>query len=159
MIPVSTQTFYARKWPIFLIFLLLGGSFLILKVNGEEDKSLDLFLLIISVFCLLLYVWGSKMFVSIDNEGITYKIIFRKTFISWKDITRTKLAFEFHGKSGDFIWNFTSKDNKQISFSTGYFSKNTIRAIAEAVVEKCPHFVIEGKITDISNGKFPWYIF
>ena len=142
-----------------MIFLLLSVPFLILKISGDKDESLDLFLLIISVFCLLLYIWVSKMFVTIDNDGIAYNFFFRKTFIPWKDIISTKLAFEFHGKSGDFIWNFTSNDKRQINFSTGYFSKSTIRAIAEAVVEKCSGFVIGGKITEISKGKFPWYIF
>lgn len=159
MIPVSTQIFYARKWPIVLIFIIVGGPFLILRLTGDKDNSLDLFLLIVLVFCLLLYISTIKMYVSVDNEGIASKNIFREIFIPWKDITQTKISFEFHGKSGDFIWNFTSKNNKEINLSIGYFSKSTIRSIAETVVQKCPDVLVKGKIREISEGKFPWYIF
>ncbi|MBC7508798.1 MAG: hypothetical protein H7320_08630 [Ferruginibacter sp.] len=99
------------------------------------------------------------MSITVDNEGIEYRIIFKKISVPWKEIQLTKLAFEFHGKSGDFIWHFISNQNKVINFSTGYFSKNDLRLIAEVVVSKCPEHVIQGKIKEVSQGKFPWYVF
>ncbi|MEJ7586645.1 MAG: hypothetical protein WKI04_03680 [Ferruginibacter sp.] len=159
MLPVFTQSFYARKWPLTLLLILLVLPFLILKLQGDRSSITNIFILIGFVFCLLGYFWAKYMSVTIDNEGITYQVIFRKIFIPWKHVRATKLSFEFHGKSGDFVWNFVSIHKKEINFSTGYFSKSVIRQIAEAVVEKCPEHITRGKIKEISQGKFPWYIF
>ena len=159
MLPVSSQIFYARKWPVLVIFIILGLPFIILKILGNQDRGLDLFLLIDIIFCFLLFVWAKYMSIFIDDHGIEFRILFKKRFMAWRDIHATKLAFEFDGKSGDFVWNFIAINGKEINFSTGYFSKKTIYLIAGAVVEKCPAYLISGKIKEISEGKFPWYIF
>jgi hypothetical protein len=128
-------------------------------LQGDEGKEVDLFILIATVLCVLLFIWAKYMYVILDNDGITYRVIFKKRSIAWKDIQQTNLGFEFHGHSGDFAWNFTAIDKKQINFSAGYFSKKSNRQIAEAVVEKCPAHIVAGEIKNISEGKFPWYVF
>jgi len=159
MLPVFTQIFYARKWPILIIFIVIALPFIILKLQDGGNKAINIFLLIDAAFCILLFTWAKYMSITVDNEGIEYRIIFKKISVPWKEIQLTKLAFEFHGKSGDFIWHFISNQNKVINFSTGYFSKNDLRLIAEVVVSKCPEHVIQGKIKEVSQGKFPWYVF
>lgn len=159
MLPVHTQRFPARQWPILIIFSILTLPFISLKLMGDQDKIIDIFLLATTLFCLILYICSKCISITIDNEGIEYRSILIKRSIAWKDIQKTSLAFEFHGKSTDFVWNFTSFENKSINFSAGFFSKSTLRAIGETVIQKCDDYVVKGNIRMVSKGKFPWYFF
>ena len=160
MIPITHQEFSARKWPLLLIFGPLGAFLFTLK--PEENKSnfsidfvLTGFILIIAIFYFVL----TKLRITIDNEGLEMKMLFKTETVSWNEITKSNLSFEFHGHTGDVKWVFERFPKKTFSFSPTFFSRKDLQQIAEALVSKKPNAHISEKVRRMSKGKFPWYIF
>lgn len=157
MTSVETRIFYARKWPIYLIAAVSFMPMLPLLMSGEKMNALIIVLLIELAINFILYSLFNSIRITIDDHGITYQAVFRKRFMAWKDIRETKLVLEIATKSRQNFWYFISTDHKQFRFNTGLFSKKTIQAVAETVIQQSPGAIVNDKLIAYSQGKFPWY--
>jgi len=160
MVPVATQIFYARKSPLAVLIVIASAMLLLLILHPAGKKSALLFLaLFIGLVVVFLYFLLNKISLTINNDGLEYKTAFRTKNLLWREVTASRLNFEFHGHSGDIFWLFNLNNSRDLKFSISFFSRKELRAIAEAVVAKCCNTCVSKKIQQMSQGKFPWYIF
>lgn len=159
-IPVSYQEFPSRKWPFFILLAL----FLILffGISSKENKSQFSNELLAFVFLaplLIFYIVLMKLKIIIDDDGFEMQMLFKRERIKWDLITKSNIAFEFTGDTGDVKWIFESNVQKTFSFSPTFFSRDQLRQVAEALQTRSPKAQISARIQRMAEGKFPWYIF
>lgn len=159
MIYIPTTYIKPRSWYKYLF--LLGPVIFCIVYLADDHKDPVLLYVGGGVLALWLCFWWlmSKMLITVDNDGLTYKTAFKERSISWKDITRSYLKVVNTGKSNQRYWYFDHTAGKPLYFSTDSFSRESIKTIAGALVDKCPAAEIEEKIRGFANGKFPWYMF
>jgi hypothetical protein len=159
VIPIQTTHLRPRSYFALLAMIpVVLYLYVALKMN-REDQTLWIITGFISAIPLGIFFYNWKSRVLIDNDGITSKTPFNERAINWKDITRSYLKVRHTGKSSQRRWHFENITGKGPSFSTGLYSRRSLRTIAEALTTKCPNAEIEPKIRDMAEGRFPWYIF
>ena len=157
-LPIETATLKPRSW-IFIFVLVIVLIVYDLAVQKSNIEGIHFIFPIIIGIILLIWAGFRKVALIIDNEGLTSKSAFSSKEILWKDITQTYLKYQHHGKSGNMYWYFNTPAQPHFSFSTGFYSRKSLQTIAQAVVEKCEKAEIEERIWNMTEGRFPWYIF
>ncbi len=159
MIPVSYQEISVRKLPLYIItaFLLL----LIFIFADTKNAGVMPWVAVSVLFiAILLFFVLSKKKIIIDNNTISQQLFFGKErTLNWNEIRNTSLNWHSHGHGANLAWQIESLTAKKISFDPGFYSRKSLRAIAEALTGKCPNAVIDPRIKKMAEGKFPWYIF
>lgn len=158
MLPIETTYLKPRSSILIIPGLIAIGIFLVVGTQKNLDPNFQYFLLIPIAIIVLLWLGSRKVQITIDNEGFTHKTIFYTRQFLWKEVVKTYIKYEHHGKSGSHYWFFELPDRK-VKFSTSSYSRKSLKTIAEAVVEKCNHAEIEDRIFKMAEGHFPWYIF
>ncbi len=159
MIPIQTTYLKPRTWTKYLFLLTPAIMITLYYVEGSKDDAF-LYIGLGSLVIFLIAAWLlSKVYVMIDNDGISYKTAISIKTMEWKDVSRSYFRIRHTGKSSKRLWYFENTTGKSLNFSTGMYSKASLQAIAEALVSKCQNAEIEQKIRDSAEGKFPWYIF
>jgi c-di-AMP phosphodiesterase-like protein len=156
---IPVQTTYLRPRSGIILLTLIPVLILVIVANTTDSTST---LKIASGVMLLIpiaaYIFIINSYIEFDNDGITNKNPFRITSIQWKDVTRSYFRVVHTGKSSKRMWYFENFE-KKFRFATNLYSRKALRAIAEALITKCPNAEIDQKIRNIAEGKFPWYIF
>jgi hypothetical protein len=160
MLPITTQEIKFRKMPLYVIAAILVLFGYILIDTGKLNDTANLVAGGIVLAILLLFYFSSKLNLVIDNDGITQERFFGKVMeLPWTNIKTSSLAWHFHGHGANLLWEFTCYEGKNFSITPTYYSRKDVRLLAEAVVLKCKQAVIDKRIINMANGKFPWYIF
>ena len=159
MLPIQRQEFRIKKWPLYFVVAIYIGLLFILNDTGklQDDKSI-IILGGLSVF-IFIYFMLSKNKLVIDNDEITQQLFFGKQkVLKWKEMKSSHLNWHFSGHSADISWSFIDYSGKAINIQASFYSRKKIKFIAEALIDKCPQAVIDKRLKNIANGKFPWYI-
>jgi hypothetical protein len=160
MLPVQHQEFQSRKWPLVILFVLIGGPFIWLATVGTADKAVvNIFLLSTIIFISFFYFILARLKLVIDNEGLELRMLLKTERVAWSSINKSYITFEFHVHSGDIKWIFNTTKGKSLSFSPTFFSHSTLQVVAETLLYKSPQADISSKVRNMVAGKFPWYIF
>ncbi len=159
MIPIQTTYLKPRSGFMLIGLLPLGVLIYVMMNTNGDDKQLMLVFSLISLIPLGMFFFHAKSYVMIDNDGITHKTPFRQRTIGWNEVTRSYFKIRHTGKSSQRLWYFENVVGKGLSFTTGLYSRKSLRAVAEALVTKRPQAEIDQKIRNIAEGNFPWYIF
>jgi hypothetical protein len=159
MFPIQSTTLFPRRLLMAFPFLVCIVIMFIVLANAEKT-SLETFYLTLIPLTITALIWlgRKKVQLIIDNDGITYKTIFKEQYVPWKDINKTHLKYEHHVESGGHYWFFNTSA-KPLKFFINLYSRKNLQIIAQAVVEKCKHSAIEERIYNMAEGRFPWYIF
>jgi hypothetical protein len=160
MLPI-TQTYYKPTKKIFLIFFAFPViGYFIYRANETQPNNYVLLLTSIPFMIgMIAYFLLSKVYVMIDDHGITYKNAFREKFMAWENLSRTYIKIRHTGKTAHRYWMLEGKDGTEFSFSSNMYNRNSMRGIAEAIVNKAPHADIQQRIREMAAGKFKWYVF
>ena len=158
MLPITPTVVKPRQWGSFIPIVLVAIVYGIVATQKPSNDANLVFGIVFILMFLLLFLFR-KTSISIDNEGITSTNAFRIKQVLWKDITKTYLKYQHHGKSGSVYWLFETGTARSFKFSTSFYSRKSLRTIAEAVITKCSGAEIQDKIIRMSEGRFPWYIF
>jgi hypothetical protein len=156
MFPIETTILRPRPWPAFLIAIIGIGLLFMPQKNGDQIPFyMGIGIVVLAVVMGLLL---SKAGIIIDDSGLTYKTVFVTKEILWDSITKTFLKYRSHGKSGSYYWYFENTQGRTVKFSTGLYSRKSLRTIAEAITARCKTADIEKRIYNMAEGEFPWYI-
>lgn len=163
MLPISTTYIKARKWPLLIVYLLLGVPVLVAFLeDGTEDHQQKIGIICFLVFSHLLFFFFwyvvRKMEIQLYHDSFVYKTAFKTKEIVWQNIMKSEFEFSFHGHSGDVKWRIESPQTT-IAMSVGYFSRSDCRLIAEVLVDKYKEAKISENIKAMAKGRFPWYVF
>jgi hypothetical protein len=158
MIPIQTKTISPRKTPG---CIMLGVTlFLLYKLDdkpGISDITLIIGSGVILIFLFYFYILSISM-VNLEDSGITFKSLLRKEkFIAWSEIRQVSHEWFAYSHTAILHWHVHYAANQKHNIEPWNFSKKDIRAIAEALVIKCPGALLDKNIVEVSNGKFPWY--
>jgi hypothetical protein len=160
MIPVTRQEISIRKGPLYFIAAVFIVFLWALYDQGKIHEGASLAALIGLLAFLLLYRMLSKNKLIIDNEGITQQLFFGKQKeLGWKEIKSSHLSWHYHGHGASLQWDIMPESGKAINLQSSGYNRKSLRIIAEALVEKCPGALIDKRIRNIEEGRFPWYIF
>jgi hypothetical protein len=157
MIPIQT-TYLRPRSGIMLIMLAAVLIFVIIANNAQNDAITKIGSALLLLVPIGFYIFITNSYVELNNDGITAKNPFKTKSIEWKDVTRSYFRVIHTGKSSKRMWYFEN-DSRSFHFATNLYSRNSLKAIAEALIAKCPGAEIEQKIRNIAEGRFPWYIF
>ena len=157
---VFRQELLARKWPLGIMAVLfaMGVAFLSSTQVGGSAQ-VDFLWLIFALFVSVFYLALSRLKIIIDNNGLEMQMLFRKEQLQWDSVITSKLSFEFSGRTADVKWIIAKNDGKPFSFSPTFFSREQLRQVATALVNKSASAQISPKIQNMAEGNFPWYIF
>lgn len=159
MIPVSYQEISVRKTPLCIITAFLLLLIFILSDTKNADVMAWIAVSVLFIVVLLFYALSKKKII-IDNNAIIQQMVFGKQrTLSWNEIKSSALNWHTHGHGANLGWQIESFTAKRISFDPGFYSRRSLRAIAEALTSKCPNATIDSRIKKMAEGKFPWYIF
>ena len=158
MLPIQTTYLRPRTFIFIIPLLFCIGIFIVFGTQKNIPPQAQYTFLIPIAILVLVWLGYKKSQLIIDNEGLTHKNIFSTKQLLWSEVQKTYIKYQSHGKSGSHYWFFELPD-RRIKFSIGLYSRNNIKTIAEAVVEKCNHAEIEDRIRNMAEGHFPWYIF
>jgi len=164
MLPISTTYLKARKWPLLVLYIVIGApaAWLALQKDDSYDPQQKVFIFILFALThlLILFFWyvASQIEIQIYNDSLIYKTAFKTKEIAWRNITESELEFHFHSHGGRAQWNIVSPE-KIIKIDPTYFSRKDTRMIAEVLVDKCRSAKISDNVKAMANGKFPWYVF
>jgi|GEM_PF-2176057 len=160
MLTQASYTIKSRAWVAWLLFLLIGGPFVIVLIMNPNDKVSQLFFAISLVFCFLLYISTKHIRIYLDEEKMIISDLIRKRTVLWDDIIFSTVSWAPEGyHSASLNWIFRTKNKKNIEVKLGYYSKSDMIILANQLIERAKAASISDKIYRISEGKFPWYIF
>ena len=159
MLQIQRQEFKIRKWPLYFVVAVYILMLFILNETGKLKDVDSIIIFGVIAILFLLYFMLIKNRLIIDNDEITLQLFFGKQkIIKWKEIKASHLNWHFNGHSADLSWSFIDFSGKSINIQTSSYSRNTIKQIAEILIEKCPQALIDSRLKDIAAEKFPWYI-
>ena len=157
---IQRQEFTIRKWPLYFVAAVYILMLFIFYDSGKLNEPSSLILLVSLALFGLLFFMLSKNKLVIDNDEITQHLFFGKQkVIKWKTLQSSVLNWHYHGHGADLSWSFTDEEGKTINIQTTAYSRNKLKAIAEALIAKAPQAVTDKRLKEIAAGKFPWYIF
>lgn len=156
MLPVSHTEIHPRKWPVLLPFIAPIVIFFMLGTQ-QDTRFLKLTAIISAAASLAIYFVLGRICITIDDQSISHKNLIRHKGLDWQKITNVFLRFERSGKSRRLYWVFDGAGS-ELKFASGFYSRADLKLLAETVVSKCTHAIIDERITGITEGKFPWYM-
>ena len=149
-----------RKGPPYFVGSIFVVLFFILNDTGKLHETDSLlvaagFLLFIFIYYLL-----SRNKLILDKECITHHLFFGKQkVIKWKELQSTSLVWDNHGYGTNLSMDFVNYSGKKMSLQTSFYSRKSLKIIAEALIDAASHVTIDKRIVNIAKGEFPWYIF
>jgi hypothetical protein len=159
MLFLETTSIRPKKFITLIPLLIMATVIVPVVFIGPALKNMQgaqYILLLPILFAVFFWFMLNKVEVLITNDGITYKTLFTSKEVLWNDVVRTYVRYQQQGKSGSHYWFFETGD-RTLKFSSGYFSRKSLRIIAEAVVAKCKHADIQDTIHKWAEGQFPWH--
>lgn len=158
MLPIQTTHLRPRKFVFLIPLAFCIGLFIIVGMQKNLPTEVELIFLIPLGILLIIWLGFRRILLTIDNEGLTYKSIFRTRQFSWNEVQKTYIKYKSHGKGGNHYW-FFELANGRFKFTTGLYSRKSLQQVAQAVLEKCNNAQVEDRILNMAEGKFPWYMF
>jgi hypothetical protein len=158
MLPIETTFLYPRRQILLVAIAILFGIFFLIGSRKSIEPGVQYVVLIGIALIGFLWFGLKKIYILIDNNGLTHKTLFSTKELLWSAVIKTYIKYEHHGKSGSHYWFFEATD-RPFKFSTSLYSRKSLQLIAEAVMEKCTNATIDDKIKKWAEGRFPWYIF
>jgi hypothetical protein len=159
---IATTYLRARKWPLFIIYLLVAFPFILVRLLSSHDDPKNAFyigfILFSHAFVFMFWYSLDKLEIRIYDQSIAYKTSLYTREVSWNDIIDVDLHFGFAGQHPHVKWTFYA-GKKSLVIDPSYFSKTDNRFLAEVIVAKCSDARISKSINNMANGKFPWYLF
>lgn len=154
---VETTEIRPRKTLLFVFAgLLILMIIIYLDKPSWRSVAFHLCLLSLSVFLLLIYFLSRKKII-IDNHGIQQELGFGKIKkMNWDEVSNSELEWHYHGHGANQTWNIQGNGKKIIIYPEHY-SRNDLRVLAEALVNKAFRAAISEKVRKMAEGKFPWY--
>ena len=149
-----------RKSPLFIAAMVFF-FFVLILIDRTDLISMKTYLGLVGLvlFSLLYYLLG-KVKIILDNPGISFQYPLKKdVHIPWPEIIKSKLQWDFDMHGGNAYWTFSLLAGKTTGFSPSFYSRKSLRLIAEALIIKCPNAQFDKRILKMSEGKFPWYLF
>ncbi len=158
MLPDSTISLHPRKWPALIPF---GFAVLIFGFLHPPIKDQNLTYICLSLVALSLFLWWvlSKAYIKADPSGLVIGNVFRQREMAWTSVSESYILYRHHGKSGSYYWFFLSKDGKKIRFSVRLYSRPNLQMLAEMLLTQSKDAMIEDRVRNMAEGRFPWYIF
>jgi hypothetical protein len=148
--PVSLQP---RRWPA-LIPLVLALVLFVFFSPQENDKTLVVFCSLLVLISGALFLALSKARIILDDTGLTHKNFLTSRSLPWQTVSKSFIKTRHHGQSRSYYWYFENRNGEQVKFSMRLY-----RTIAQAVTTKSRAADIEGRIYNMAEGVFPWYLF
>lgn len=159
MIPIERQELTIRRTPLYIIAAVFILLLYILHDTGKIDGAAYFATGGLLLFFVLYRMLLKNKFI-VDNDGITQELFFRKTKeMKWHEIVSSGLNWQYHGHGANLSWNFFDRSGKKISIQAAMYSRNKLRIIATALVEKNQQACIDKRIIKMAEGRFPWFMF
>ena len=137
MAAITTTYLRARKWPLFIIYLLVAFPAMCVKLLSSYDDSKIVFYIVFILFShgLIFIFWYclEKLEIRIYDPSIAYKTLLYVREVNWDDIIDVDLHFGFAGQHPHVKWTFYA-GKKSIVIDPSYFSKTDNRFLAEIIV-------------------------
>lgn len=160
MLPIATTFLHARRWPLWIIYLLICAPWIVLLIFFEPDDKTSIYVYI-ALFTHLLFAFFYyaviKMEIGIYNEGLVYKNIIKTKEVLWDEIVSSELSYDFDMHGGRVKWIFQTRE-KKLAIEPTYFSRHDNRLLAETLISKAKRATVSENIVMMAHGRFPWYI-
>ncbi len=159
-LPIERQELHIRKWPLYFIAAVFVVFIIVLDRTGKlGDIGLMLAAGGLVVFSIL-YFMLSKNKLIVDNDGITQQLFFGKQkVILWKNLVSSSFHWHYHGHGASLQWEFCGIDGKKIILQSSFYSRSSLRLLADALMDKRGEIVLDKRIKRMAENDFPWYIF
>lgn len=159
-LPLTREEIKVRKWP----FLILLGFYLVFVVYiidvTSTEVSLKWILAGSLLFIAVLFYVVINNKIIIDNKGIVQQIFFGKQKdVEWTNIKSSKMNWDFTFHGGELSWELIDMYGNIIRINPSYYSRKNLKLLAGALLRKCAHADLDKRIFEMTEGKFPWYIF
>lgn len=160
-IPIEPQLVLIRKWPLYLLAAIFFATVILLFKDTDQPTTMNYCLSGVLIFFIFASWLLGKTSIIIDDDGITITRLFKRATLKWADIRTASLRWQPEGMhSVNVYWTMTTNDGShQMEFQPSFYSRHDLRLIASVLVEKSPEATIDERITRMSLGKFPWYLF
>src|ERR1041384_7231116 len=130
---IETQELKPRKLPLYIFSLFIIILFFFLFKDSPLTSVKIYFITGIVLFFGFFYIVLSKTSVVINNDGINFRLPFRKNkSILWTDISYSKIDWIPFGSTAAPLWFFFYEINKRHAFQLSYYSRSSLRKIAVA---------------------------
>jgi hypothetical protein len=141
-------------------FIILGAGLILLFVSLIENQQRSAWFAGIGIVAVSFLIWlvFSRTMIILDQDGLKYRNILGSKEVSWNSITNTYIKYHHRGKASRYFWHFDTAGEGHQKFSIRFFSRKDLKLIAENIIDHCRGAVIEDRIHDMAQGRFPWRI-
>lgn len=160
MLTQASYTIHARAWLAWTILLLTALPLILAQIlSPTDDKRFLPFIILIIIFCSILYATTKKIKIYIDEDKMVISDLLKKKTILWTDISSSDISWSAEGShSISLNWIFKKVNNKSVEIRLGYYSRIDMTILANQLIEKAKDASISKKIYNIAEGKFLWYL-
>lgn len=159
-LPIERHELHIRKWPLYFIAAVFVVFVIVLDRTGRLGDIGSMLAAGGLVVFSILYFMLSKNKLIVDNDGITQQLFFGKQkVILWKNLVSSSFHWHYHGHGASLQWEFCGIDGKKIILQSSFYSRSSLRLLADALMDKRGEIVLDKRIKRMAENDFPWYIF
>jgi hypothetical protein len=155
----TTYLLKARKWPVWILFAIMGGPWIFVLASDPHDRVALAFLLLAGCFCLLLLFMSKFITIYLDDEKMVVSDAWRKRTLYWSDVQASSIEWGIEGHHGGRLtWIFRKSDGSPVDLTLGYYSRADMTLLARFLTDKARGATFSRKVRDMAEGRFPWYL-
>jgi hypothetical protein len=133
--------------------------FSLVSLTITHDRSSLIVAMVMGIVAVVIWLLLRRIEISIDSEGLLYKSIFTTKSIAWAEVTKSYVKFYHRGKASAYFWHFETSDQRMVKFSVRFFTRRSLRILAQEVISNTRGVEIDQRISNMAEGVFPWRIF